>query len=97
VVAIVRQDLKVSSMNDLKDGLFGVSSDSVEFVEQAAKLLEISTAGVDRLVASKKLRLGTNGLVDEVSAISYLSEREPRLDRVAAIAEADAKLGIEYR
>ncbi len=64
-------------------------------IEQVAKLLEISTA-VDRLVASKKLRLGTNGRVDEASAVSYLSERKTRLDGVAAIAEADAKLGIGY-
>lgn len=66
-------------------------------IEETAELLEISTAVVDRLVASRKLRLGTNGHVDRASAFSHLSERDSRLDRVAAIAEADAKLGIDYR
>jgi hypothetical protein len=66
-------------------------------IEETAKFLECSSTMVDRLVVSTKLRLAANGQVDEASILSYMAERDTRLDRVAAIAEADAKLGIDYR
>jgi excisionase family DNA binding protein len=88
-------------LSQLAVGSVHVLSDGDELTTQeAAELLGLSRTFVVRLIDSGKLPAhfaGTHRRVRAIDALSYLRQREDRLDAVAAINDADARLGIEYR
>jgi excisionase family DNA binding protein len=88
-------------LSQLAVGSVHVLGDGDELTTQeAADLLGLSRTFVVRLIDSGKLPAhfaGTHRRVRAIDALNYLRQREERLDAVAAINDADARLGIEYR
>lgn len=67
---------------------------------EAAQLLGVSRNFVIRLIDEGKLSahsVGTHRRVRKVDVVTYLAERDRRLEEVATISYADERLGIEYR
>ena len=76
-----------------------VSADTELTSREAAELLGISRTYLVRLVDEGRLpahMVGTHRRLKASNVLAYRRDREERLARVAAIAEADAELGIPY-
>jgi excisionase family DNA binding protein len=78
----------------------GSEADELLTTSEAARLLGVSRTFVIRLFDEGKLSahsFGTHRRVRRSDVLTYLTERERRLEEVAAISYADERLGIEYR
>lgn len=76
-----------------------VSPDTELTSREAAGLLGISRTYLVRLVDEGRIpahMVGTHRRLKASDVLAYRREREERLAKVAAIAEADAELGIPY-
>jgi excisionase family DNA binding protein len=79
--------------------IFETENDSLTTGE-TAQLLGLSRAFVIRLIDEGKLSahsFGTHRRVRKSNVLTYLTERERRLQQAAAISSADECLGSEYR
>jgi excisionase family DNA binding protein len=80
--------------------LIGSEADKQLTTSEAAQLLVRSRTFVIRLIDEGKPSahsFGTHRRVRKSDVLLYLTERERRLEEVAAISYADERLGIEYR
>ena len=76
-----------------------VSADTELTSREAAELLGISRTYLVRLVDEGRIparMVGTHRRLKASDVLAYRRDREERLAKVAAIAEADAELGIPY-
>jgi excisionase family DNA binding protein len=76
-----------------------VSADTELTSREAAELLGISRTYLVRLVDEGRIparMVGTHRRLQASDVLAYRRDREQRLAKVAAIAEADAELGIPY-
>lgn len=76
-----------------------VSADAELTTRQAAELLGISRTYLVRLVDEGRIpahMVGTHRRLRAGDVLAYRRTREERLAKVAAVAQADADLGIEY-
>ncbi len=76
-----------------------VSADTELTSREAAELLGISRTYLVRLVDEGRIparMVGTHRRLKASDVLAYRRDREERLAKVAAIAQADAELGIPY-
>lgn len=76
-----------------------VSADAELTTREAAELLGISRTYLVRLVDEGRIpahMVGSHRRLRAADVLAYRRDREERLAKVAAIAEADAELGIPY-
>lgn len=76
-----------------------VSADAELTTRQAAELLSISRTYLVRLVDEGRIpahMVGSHRRLKAADVLAYRREREAHLTKIAAIADADAELGIPY-